>query len=264
MVISKRRFQSWNVASGKYLGSNVHFSTPLGQPKFHEFLNFWSVFLLLFSRASQNTRLWSFISRWPIQRFETDYSWDILMGNKLLSGYFFQNFHQWRSKCLSRNLVKVCLVPHTVCCKKVLVLWSSWLVTCYLEPTTELQQGYWLRFDIQFSIFWKFSAHLTLANQTSNSAKIFTGTILPGFSNKVRYISMHSQEDQFYLKWFVTWTKKMQHFLFYIFNAIIIGISYYNTVAGNIGPCSLKLVLTKLWPIGCIHYSLTSCLNELY
>ena len=28
--------ESGNVAGGKYLGRKVHFSTPLGQPKFHE------------------------------------------------------------------------------------------------------------------------------------------------------------------------------------------------------------------------------------
>ena len=100
-----------------------------------------------------------------------------------------------------------------ICCKTIMLLWSSWLVTCflYLGPMSELQQGYWWRFDIQFSIFWKFSAHLTYANQTSISAEFFTGTILPGFSNtcKVRYITMHSQKGQFHLKWSVTWTKKV-------------------------------------------------------
>ena len=78
---------------------------------------------------------------------------------------------------------------------------------------------------------------------------------------------MHSQEDQFYLKWFVTQTKRCKHILFYVFNAIIIGISYYNTVAGNIEPCNLKLVLklcSSFDQQDASHYSLTSCLNELY
>ena len=136
----------------------------------------------------------------PIQKFETDYSWDILMGNKLCLDIFLLKFCQWRSKCPPVEIWLKFAECH-ICCKKVLVLWSRWLVTCflYLGPMIELQQrSDWLRFDIQFSIFWKFSAHL--------SVDIFTGTILPGFSNKVRYIFMHSQEDQFYLKWFVTWT----------------------------------------------------------
>ena len=34
-LFQKRRLQSWNVASEKYLGRKVHFSTPMEQPKFH-------------------------------------------------------------------------------------------------------------------------------------------------------------------------------------------------------------------------------------
>ena len=132
------------------------------------------------------------------------------MGNKLCLDMFWQNFIN-NDQNPSVEIWLKSAQCH-ICCKKVMLLWSSWLGHLFSVLGAELQRGYWLRFDVQFSIFWKFSSHLTYANQTSISVEILTGIILPGFSNKVRYMIMHSQEDQFHLKWFVTWTKKMWTF----------------------------------------------------